>query len=41
VFVAGVGYDFDPTLDEYPRLVVNMPYIMQVGTFEMDNSELD
>jgi hypothetical protein len=41
VFVAGVGTDFDPSLDEYPRLVVNMPYIMQVGTFEMDNYKLD
>jgi hypothetical protein len=36
VFVAGVGVDFDPTLDVYPRLVVNMPFIMQVGTGAMD-----
>lgn len=33
MFVAGVGIDFDKTLDVYPRLVVNMPFIMQVSTF--------
>ncbi|KAM0692428.1 hypothetical protein Q7P36_008631 [Cladosporium allicinum] len=30
VFVAGVGIDFDDSLPEYPRLVVNMPFIMQI-----------
>jgi len=31
VFVAGVGVDFDPNAEVYPKLVNNMPYIMQVG----------
>ena len=41
VFVAGVGHNFDPTSDVYDRLVVNMPYIMQVGTYTMDDPGLD
>lgn len=41
VFVAGVGIDFDDSLPEYPRLVVNMPFIMQVCKFARADSELD
>jgi hypothetical protein len=40
VFVAGVGVNFDPSLDVYPRLVVNMPFIMQVSTFAIDDLEV-
>lgn len=30
VFTAGVGYDFDQTSEEFPILVNNLPFIMQI-----------
>ncbi|KAA8621435.1 integral membrane protein [Pyrenophora tritici-repentis] len=30
VYTSGVGYDFYDTNEEYPLLVHNLPYIMQI-----------
>ncbi|PSN62049.1 hypothetical protein BS50DRAFT_532882 [Corynespora cassiicola Philippines] len=30
VFTTGVGYDFDPTSDLFPKLSYNLPFIMQI-----------
>ncbi|KAI0482608.1 hypothetical protein GGR56DRAFT_197644 [Xylariaceae sp. FL0804] len=30
VFTSGVGYNFDPSIPQYPKLLINIVYIMQV-----------